>query len=70
MNRAVSPLVLDFLPDLFRTDDVNLNAKTTIEFVDPLFSDPKTVVSRPQDPEKLYELAKEGLPTVGAEQFG
>ncbi|KAK0471662.1 Alpha/Beta hydrolase protein [Armillaria novae-zelandiae] len=87
MDRVVSPLVLGFLPDLFRTDDVNLNAKTTIDFVDSLFADPKTVpfslktswygtallqppqvcknvVSRPQDPEKLYELAKEGLPLL------
>ncbi|KAK0492033.1 alpha/beta-hydrolase [Armillaria luteobubalina] len=78
MDRVVSPLVLGFLPDLFRTDDVNLNAKTTIEFVESLFSDPKTcgtallhppqvcknVVSRAQDPEKLYELAKKGLPLL------
>ncbi|PBK82441.1 alpha/beta-hydrolase [Armillaria gallica] len=84
MDRVVSPLVLGLLPSLFRTDDVNLHAKTTIEFVDSLFADPKTVpfsfrtswygmtllqppkvcknvVSRPQDPEKLYELAREGL---------
>ncbi|KAK0190064.1 Alpha/Beta hydrolase protein [Armillaria mellea] len=87
MNRVVTPLVLGFLPDLFRTDDVNLNAKTTISFVHSLFADPqsvpfglktswygtamlqppqvcKNVVSRPQDPEKLYELAKEGLPLL------
>ncbi|KAK0190048.1 Alpha/Beta hydrolase protein [Armillaria mellea] len=87
MNRVVTPLVLGFLPDLFRMDDVNLNAKTTISFVHSLFADPKSVpfnlktswygtamlqppqvcknvVSRPQDPEKLYELAKEGLPLL------
>ncbi|KAK0231861.1 alpha/beta-hydrolase [Armillaria nabsnona] len=87
MDRVVSPLVLGFIPSLYKTDDVNLNAKTTINFVDSLFSDPKNVpfslktswygtamlqspkvcsnvLSRSQDPEKLYELAKEGLPLL------
>ncbi len=87
MDRVVSPLVLGFIPSLYKTDDVNLNAKTTINFVDSLFSDPKNVpfglktswygtamlqspkvcnnvLSRSQDPKKLYELAKEGLPLL------
>ncbi|SJL08846.1 uncharacterized protein ARMOST_12217 [Armillaria ostoyae] len=87
MGRVGTPLVLGFLPGLFSTDDVNLSTKTTIDFVDSLFSDPKNVpfsfktsclgsallqspkacsnvVSRPQDPERLYELAKEGLPLL------
>ncbi|PBK70559.1 alpha/beta-hydrolase [Armillaria solidipes] len=87
MDRVVSPLVLGFIPSLFKTDDVNLNAKTTINFVDSLFSDPKNVpfsfktswygtamlqspkvcsnaLSRSQDPEKLYELARGGLPLL------
>ncbi|KAK0439158.1 alpha/beta-hydrolase [Armillaria borealis] len=87
MGRVGTPTVLGFLPGLFNTDDVNLNAKTTIDFVDSLFTDPKNVpfsfktsclgsallqspkacsnvVSRPQNPERLYELAKEGLPLL------
>ncbi len=86
-GRVGTPLVLGFLPGLFSTDDVNLSTKSTIDFVDTLFADPKNVpfsfktsclgtallqspkacsnvVSRPQDPEKLYELAKEGLPLL------
>ncbi|KAK0461548.1 Alpha/Beta hydrolase protein [Armillaria novae-zelandiae] len=87
MDRVGTPLVLSFLPGLFNTDDVNLSAKTAIDFVDSLFADAKNVsfsfktsclgtallqspkacsnvLSRPQDPEKLYELAKEGLPML------
>ncbi|KAK0190049.1 alpha/beta-hydrolase [Armillaria mellea] len=87
MSRVGTPLVLSFLPGLFNTDDVNLSAKTTIDFVNSLFADPKNVpfsfkmsclgtallqspkacinvVSRPQNPEKLYELAQQGLPML------
>ncbi|KAK0498056.1 alpha/beta-hydrolase [Armillaria luteobubalina] len=87
MGRVGTPLVLGFLPGLFNTDDVNLSAKTTIDFVNSLFADPKNVpfsfkasclgtallqspkacsnvVSRLQNPEKLYELAKGGLPML------
>ncbi|KAG7441923.1 alpha/beta-hydrolase [Guyanagaster necrorhizus] len=87
MGRVGTSTVLGFLPGLFNTDDVNFSAKTTIEFVDSLFVDPKNVpfnfkasclgsallqppkvcshvLSRPQDPEKLYELGKAGLPML------
>ncbi|KAK0231860.1 hypothetical protein EDD85DRAFT_939492 [Armillaria nabsnona] len=43
MGRVGTPLVLGFLPGLFSTDDVNLSTKTTIDFVDSLFADPKNV---------------------------
>ncbi|KAG7442768.1 alpha/beta-hydrolase [Guyanagaster necrorhizus] len=87
MGRVGTSTVLGFLPSLFRADDVNLNAKATIAFVDSLFTDPKNVpfsfktsclgsallqppkvcnnvVSRPQNPEKLYELGRDGLPML------
>ncbi|KAK0462840.1 Alpha/Beta hydrolase protein [Desarmillaria tabescens] len=87
MGHVGTSTVLGLLPGLFNTDDVNLNAKTTIDFVDSLFADPKNVpfsfktscigsallqppkvfknvLSRPQNPEKLYELGKEGLPML------
>jgi pimeloyl-ACP methyl ester carboxylesterase len=87
MGRVGTSTVLGFLPGLFNTDDVNINAKTVIDFVDSLFADPKNVpfnfktaclgnallqspkvcnnvLSRPQDPEKLFELGKGGLPML------
>ncbi|KAK0232551.1 Alpha/Beta hydrolase protein [Armillaria fumosa] len=87
MGSVGTSTVLGFLPGLFNAEDVNVNAKTTIEFVDSLFTDPKNVpfnfktaclgnallqppkvcnnvLSRPQDPAKLYELGKGGLPML------
>ncbi len=42
MDCVVSP-VLGFLPSHFSADDVNLSTKTTVDFVDSLFSDPENV---------------------------
>lgn len=87
MGRVGTSTVLGFLPGLFNTDDVNLSSKTTIDFVNSLFTDSKNVpfnlktawigtavlqspkvcnnvLSRSQDPEKLHELGKEGLPML------
>ncbi|KAF8905798.1 Alpha/Beta hydrolase protein [Gymnopilus junonius] len=79
MNEVGKPLILGFLPGLFSTDDVLLSIHTKIAFIDSIFNNPdgvpvglnvqdpvvcKALLSRTQDPGKLFQAGSDGLPLM------